>query len=412
MSRRLVRVSLVIIMLVVVAISCYRLFLTERQLESAREAQQTFIDLTWKLDLSLANLRAAQQAYVAAGQDHTYWFARVSSTLGNATSELDELARTAMATGAVDALSAARSTVDRLERLDQLVRDHVAAGQDLMASDLVFTDGVELAGQAASQIEVARLSEHEARTRLRQRVHKDQAMTLAAGTGIVLLVTFFLLPVKWRDRVTPAETPSVVGKTPEPAADTTVDQVAETPRLELDQPAERLAIDTVAPVDSASDPAASPDLRVAAELCTELGRLTDLDELPGVLERATSLLHATGLIIWVRDGSGHALRPAAGHGYSPDTLSRMGTISCDDDNAAATAYRQAELGVVSGGGENLGAVIAPLLAPTCCVGVMSAEIREGWEANESVQATASILAAQLATLITADPLDQAERAQG
>ena len=411
MNHQVVRASLVIIMLVVVAASCYRLLLTERQIESARDAQQTFIDLTWKLDLSLADLRAAQQAYIAAGQDHAYWFARVSSTLGDATSELDDLARSAMAAGAVDALGNARSAVERLERLDQLVRDHATAGQDLMASDLIFTDGAELASQTASQIEVARVSERRAHERLRQRRRNDQAIALAAGMGTGLLVAFFLLPVKWRERVTLAAAPSGVGETAETAADTTVIQPAETPLLERDDHADRLSSDTVAPIGSASD-TATHDLRLAAALCTDLSRLTDLDDLPGVLERATSLLHAAGLIIWVRDGSGNALRPVAGHGYSPDTLSRMGPISCDGDNAAATAYRRAELGVVSGSAESLGAVVAPLLSPTRCVGVMSAEIHEGWETNETIQATASILAAQLATLVTAEPLDHAERAQG
>ena len=414
MNRQVVRASLVIILLVVVAGSCYRLFLTERQIETAREAQQTFVDLTWKLDLSLADLRAAQQAYVAAGQDHRYWFARVSSTLDDATSEIDNLVRMAMTAGAVDALGDARSVVERLGQLDQLVRDHTATGQDLMASDLIFTDGVELTSHAASQIELARISEHGAHEQLRQRSRNAQVIGVAAGMGTGLLVAFFLLPGKRRERVALPEAPSEVGELAEPAADTSVVQATETPLLELnelDQDADRLTIDNVTPAASASD-TATYDLRLAAELCTDLSRLTDLDELPGVLERATSLLHAEGLIIWVRDGSGNALRPAAGHGYSPDIMSRMGPISCDGDNATATAYRRAELGVVSGSGQTLGAVVAPLLAPTCCVGVMSVEIHEGWEANEVVQATASILAAQLATLVTADPVDHAERAQG
>ncbi len=50
-----------------------------------------------------------------------------------------------------------------------------------------------------------------------------------------------------------------------------------------------------------------------------------------------------------------------------------------------------------------GALAAPLLAANRCVGVLSTELREGWESSEAVQATAAILAAQLATLLSADP---------
>ena len=37
-----------------------------------------------------------------------------------------------------------------------------------------------------------------------------------------------------------------------------------------------------------------------------------------------------------------------------------------------------------------------------CIGVLSAELRGGWEASAAVQATASIVAAQLAPLLPAD----------
>jgi signal transduction protein with GAF and PtsI domain len=50
-----------------------------------------------------------------------------------------------------------------------------------------------------------------------------------------------------------------------------------------------------------------------------------------------------------------------------------------------------------------GALATPLLAADSCVGVLSAELGEGWESSESVQATLAIMAAQLATLLSSDP---------
>ena len=176
----------------------------------------------------------------------------------------------------------------------------------------------------------------------------------------------------------------------------------------LDAPAGRLSIDGPAPTAQT----VAPDLQTVADLCTDLARLTDTDELPDVLRRAADLLHAAGIIIWIRDESGKALRPAAGQGYSPDALARIGTIRCDGNNATVEAYRTAQLQIVPSSRETLGAIVAPLLSPNGCIGVMSAEVGETHEASAAVQATTAILAAQLATLVAADPPAQAERAQG
>ena len=59
--------------------------------------------------------------------------------------------------------------------------------------------------------------------------------------------------------------------------------------------------------------------------------------------------------------------------------------------------------VVVGDDTKSGALAVPLLTANSCVGVLSAELREGWESSEAVQATAAIMAAQLATLLSADP---------
>ncbi len=61
-----------------------------------------------------------------------------------------------------------------------------------------------------------------------------------------------------------------------------------------------------------------------------------------------------------------------------------------------------------GGTATKGALVAPLLVPDDCVGVMAAEVRAGWESSTDVQATASILAAQLATLVAADPTGEGD----
>ena len=171
----------------------------------------------------------------------------------------------------------------------------------------------------------------------------------------------------------------------------TVSSVATTSRAPDTSPAE--SGDTRQPV---------PDLRVAANLCTDLAKVTHTSELPALLARAATLLNATGVIVWVLDSSGHALRPAIGHGYTTRALARMGSLPEDGDNATAAAYRTARLQVVEGDETTSGALAVPLLTADSCVGVLAAELREGWESSEAVQATVAITAAQLATLLSAD----------
>jgi GAF domain-containing protein len=72
------------------------------------------------------------------------------------------------------------------------------------------------------------------------------------------------------------------------------------------------------------------------------------------------------------------------------------------DNAAAAAYRSGQLQIVlTRPGVAPGAVVAPLLAPDGCIGALTAEIRDGGETSEGVQALAAIFAAQLAGIVAA-----------
>jgi len=105
----------------------------------------------------------------------------------------------------------------------------------------------------------------------------------------------------------------------------------------------------------------------------------------------------------VADGSGASLFPILAQGYPPSVLARMGSIGRDADNAAAAAYRQGELRTVPAHDSLPGAIVAPIITGQGCVGVLAAEMRHGAERNEAIQAVTAILAAQLATFVTALP---------
>ena len=118
------------------------------------------------------------------------------------------------------------------------------------------------------------------------------------------------------------------------------------------------------------------------------------DELPELLARAAKVLNASGIIVWVADPVRRDLSPVMAHGYSDQTVTRMGRIHSDANNAAAAAYRSAEVRTVGGDGTANGAVIVPLMTPDGCIGVLSAEMKGGCEKDESSQAIA-LLRAQL-----------------
>ena len=404
MRRVWLRASLVIAMLGVAATSGYQVFLTEQHIGQEREAERAFTALGWKLTVSLADLRAAQQAYVAAGQDRDYWIGRVADQIEAVNTSLSSLSSISTAAGTVGALEEAATAVDDLARMDARARDHSKAGQDLMASDLIFTDGLELARNAAGHVELARSTERAARDAAATVHRKSQGIALAAATGTGVLVALLLLPVA----PPPAAATENADDTSEVSADASAKDLLALPAgrllLDLDLDSDRLSM-----ADTPDDPQVlepimtpSPDLRLAADLCTDLGRLSNTSELTALLARTAQILNASGIIVWVVDASGASLRPAIGHGYAATTLARLGTIACDGDNATAAAFRDTRMLVVPTDGAGAGAIVAPLASPSGCTGVVSMELNDGWESSEEVQSTVAIIAAQLATFVVPD----------
>jgi hypothetical protein len=179
-----------------------------------------------------------------------------------------------------------------------------------------------------------------------------------------------------------------------PVEDSIAEVAAPTARLELAGPRENLDTSGV-------------DFVAVAQLCSRLARALDVRDVTPVLDEAARVLRAVGLILWVGDQEGCELVPVFAHGYSREVTAQLGRVSRDSDNAIARAFRNAEARVVDGRDVATGAVVVPLLTPTGCAGVLALELRHGGERLECVRAAATILAAQLATLVTAPALVEA-----
>ena len=132
-----------------------------------------------------------------------------------------------------------------------------------------------------------------------------------------------------------------------------------------------------------------------------------------LLGKAAEVMDASGIVVWLGSTAGADLRPVLAHGYSAAALARMPAVPRSGDNAAAAAYRSGVLQIVmSRPGSSSGAVVAPINAPEGCVGALSAEIRGGGESSDSVQALATILAAQLASIVGAQAAAKEEASEG
>jgi hypothetical protein len=152
------------------------------------------------------------------------------------------------------------------------------------------------------------------------------------------------------------------------------------------------------------------DLPAVADLCTRIARATEWSEVAQHLEETSDILEAVGLTVWSWQPRIAALRPVWAHGYSDAAMVKMPAVRIDADNAVAVAFRSGKAAVVSGDGSATGAVVVPMVTPAGCVAVLAIELRDGSEQSESVCAVATIVAAQVASVLGAAPLAEAATA--
>lgn len=389
MRHRGVRAILLLLAIAATLAAGYAIFNFEQRAVADRLAQQALRDRVKSVLASISELTAAERSYVAVGQGHQFWTARVTNLLLAIEASVRDLQSTIRSEAAATSLDTASVALDNFKKLDVRAQQYVSLDQSLLASDLIFSDGVEMTGTAATQIDTALTEEITSREATLTALHRQQAWTIA-GAGGFLLVVMLLLAALPQGRQAAADEPGAEVEGPEPTLAASKDNT-------MSQAMEDL------------EPA--PDLAGAARLCTEFGRVMETREVPPLLARSAEILDAAGMVVWVSDRAGVELRPVLSHGYSEKLLAQMRSIPRDAQNAAALAFRLAQPRVVAGTDLTNGAVVVPLITPAGCVGVLAAELRHGGEQRESTRALATILAAQLATLVGAAPSTGAAHAQ-
>ncbi|HXE80826.1 MAG TPA: GAF domain-containing protein [Vicinamibacterales bacterium] len=429
MTHRAARVFLVLVAFAAAGGAGYFLWKLDTRERTVREAARRYDGEAERALLLVERLRAAQQSYVAEGQGPHYWMTRAAETLDSLERSLTTLAGTTEVEELRQGARAASITIEEIRKLDTRAREWIRGGDRLMASDLIFTEALAATGTLAAALGTLRDRQLQIAEGEIADVRQKQLYATSIGAALCLVAVLLLAPAV--KVVTPRDTREALKMLLEgtPTPGSTVRDSGARPALQTaaqPAPASQSAASqatTVRPATArpAAPPAPAPaaprfkpiDVAAAAKVCGDLARVVDPGDLPGLLERAADLLDASGLIVWVGDRAGESLYPMLAHGYPPAVLSKMGSLHREDDNATAAAYRNGEPAVVPAKNGTPGAIVTPIVSPDGCVGVLAVEIRGGAEEDGERRALAGILAAQLATLVTALPApERAIQARG
>jgi len=383
MTKLAVRLTLLFACVGAIGYAAFLTWSSEQRIRATSTPSSQFDATTRAVSAGIAELRAAQQAYVAVGQGEDFWFARVSAIVKELHEGLATLKSVATAPEAVTAVDDASGALQDFEQMDTRARDYTRGRQLTLASDLVFTDGFDLTKKAGVGVERAVTAEVVARDAFVGGLRRKEAIALAGAAGAATLGLLLLVPVRRRQ-----------------------DEAAPLVSLDTHPLVSAEALDdlrdfgvVVKPAAPEVPPRANVDLGGMAALCVDLARIQDTRALPSLLERAADILQASGIVLWIADPDGRELSPIVVHGYSPQLSARFGTILRDAENVTASAYRTGLLQIMKGDAISNGAVAAPLITSGGCVGVMAAELKNGGEQQHALLAAAAIVAAQLATLV-------------
>lgn len=375
MHRRAVRFGVVVLLLIGGAGASLVIRGLHRQLKTLTSDSQQVAGRLAAMKAVVADLAEAQGALITPGPPPRTAAARVSALAQALNGDADAIRGTVRSVQAATLLQALADRTATLASVDQRLRD---------ASD---EDGVPVPATVVPEIRgtvdamramLSQLVAAEASAAAEKRAALQQQIWTVTGTLAIAWVLGIL----------------ALARVPRAAA-------LETSASVLPSPTGRTFDLTPAPRDDAETSAPAIDLAAAADLCTELARVTSAAALPDMLARAAAVLDASGLVLWI--GAGEELLAASAYGYDPAVISRLGPIPRAAENATAAAWRTGEVRTVSGDMMSNGAVVAPLLGPDHCIGVLAAEIRHGREGNVGTRAVTAMIAAQLATVVAAWP---------
>ena len=398
MLSRSVRIACLVVGVLATAGLAFRAIQDESSLTKIRQDAASVdraVDETVEL---LLDLRASLHAYVAPGQGLPFWGKRAQETIETLRQKLQALDEMVAPSGG--SLQESLDGVDQLVAAEQRARTYVSRDEMQLAGDVIFTEIRDLLASAASQVRSLRTTLRGDSDRRAASLQSEQLMLAGAAIAVWFAIALLLLPSETRPEVKePGQWRSELKET-------------------LKKPAP--APPVVTPVAAAAPGPAGPVIELSAikttsEICADLSALADTGALQGVLERVSTLLNATGLIVWVASNDASTLAPVATHGFDPKLVARIGKIPKDSANLTAAAFRENAPRMSAATATTPAALAVPMVGPTGPAGVLSIELKTGQAVEEARVALAAIVAAQLSTLAmpiapTAPTVSEAQRA--
>jgi hypothetical protein len=362
------------------------------------------------LEVLLAEHRAAQAGYVAAGQGPEDAMTRAGAVESEIQRTIERRAAARLDPATRGLYDRASEAFSRLRSIDARARTQVDADQRLLASDLIFMDAVDANRALAGVIGQARAAERQGAAARMSRLSRLRLGMNGIALGFAVVVAAFYA----RAGSGRPET-STAGIVEEPAGSLSLRPLPAAHADATSPPRRESSPSVPEPTPEPAPPAAEPApvlhaLAETAELCMDLSRVADAQDLQSLLERAAGVLDAKGVVLWTVDSSGALLKPSLTYGYPERILVRLGALQVDADNMTSLAYRSMRLQVVNGSGPGAaGAIAVPLIAAQGCVGVLSAELRQH-EPEPETMSVARIISAQLSAIVSpSEPAAQAAR---
>ena len=366
---------------------CYWAAMLERTALDQRRMLATSTADARGLQGALSDARRALAAMASPGQAAVSWSRQAVASIDTARGRLTALAG---AEGGAH-LRALTERLDRLVEAETRLHEYAVGGRALMASDVAFGEAlphVDAIDQQVADTVTAMITNADrtiAATRDRQILAFSGALG-ALGIAAVLLTP---LPRRRDDEVAATDT----------AASDDVPGVTE------------LALHTASTPVPAPVPTPVPEARVIekarvdltplAAACEALARISDGAKLPGVLDAVRPTLGARGLAVWLADGA--SLRIAASSGYDPRVVERFPVLSATDDTPTSQAFAKVAPVRTPPRTTQPAAVAVPIVGARGTTGVLSFEMANGRDASTEVVAAATIVAAQLASLLEPVP---------
>jgi hypothetical protein len=219
MHHRIIRSSIVALLIAVGIGAGYILWDSHQQSIAAADRSRALNAALDTLVADLAELGAAQQAYVAPGQSEGPWMTRVSSLLQRVYDEAAAL-RSAGPAGE-SAAKAMRDSLDALVDLDSHAREYLRMQQDLMASDIVFNDARQSLAAIAASASTVRGADAAAKKEALRRQGVLQAAVLGTTAAVWVVGLLLLVRTPKTESAAPSIEPSAPAEVPAGQSQTT-----------------------------------------------------------------------------------------------------------------------------------------------------------------------------------------------